>query len=187
MRYELIVDRRELVNGLRRFIRKEVWPSEKAVIAFDGRFFSIKASNRVIVAHAEGTWPGLAYVRSNAIIALALAPPDSEPLRICCDGKRITFGTYAMICAWQPISATLLSLPATPDWVEALSRGYRSTSARNRTCEATPGTLTTKSEQQLARLVAQAVKALSELGIAEEDIRSLLEKRLRGSVRPRDK
>jgi hypothetical protein len=187
MQYELTVDRRELVNGLRRFIRKEVWPSQKAVIGFDGRFFSIKASNRAIVAHAEGTWPGLAYVRSNAIIALALAPPDAEPLRICCDGKRITFGTYAIFCAWQPISSTLLSLPATPDWVEALSRGYRSSSARNRTCEPTQGKITTKSEQQLARLVAQAVKALYELGITEQDIRSLLDKRLRGSVRPNDK
>jgi hypothetical protein len=186
MQYELSVDRRELVNGLRRFIRKEVWPSQKAAIAFDGRFFSIKASNRVIVAHAEGTWPGLAYVRSNAIIALALAPPDAEPIRICCDGKRITFGTYAVVCGWQPISATLLSLPATPDWVEALSRGYRS-SARNSPCDTTARSITAKSEQQLARLVAQAVKTLSELGITEQDIRSLIEKRLKGPIRRNDK
>jgi hypothetical protein len=177
MAYRLAVDRRELVSGLRRFIRAEVWPSQKAVIGFDGRFFSIKAANRVIVAHAHGTWPGLAFVRSNAIVAMALAPPDGEPVRVSCDGKRLRFGSFSVVCAWQPISITLLSLPGAPDWLEALSREYRA--PRSQPCtDGGTDLRVIKSEQQLARLVSRAAKTLAALGITEQDIRSLIESRL---------
>lgn len=187
MAYDLAVDRRELVNGLRRFIRTEVWPSQKAVVGFDGRFFSIRAANRVIVAHAQGTWPGLAYVRANVIIAMALAPPTGEPVRIWCDGKRVRFGSFVVMCAWQPISATLLSLPAAPDWIEALSREYRTGRGQTVVDGAKVGRLV-KSEQQLARLVSRAAKPLAALGVTEEDIRSLIERRLaQRHVRPTDR
>jgi hypothetical protein len=176
MAYDLAVDRRELVNGLRRFIRADVWPSQKAAVAFDGRFFSIKAANRVIVAHAQGTWPGLAYVRANVVIAMAMAPPEGEPVRVSCDGKRLRFGSFAVMCAWQPISATLLSLPAAPDWVEALSREYHACRAQATLGGNPPDRL--RSEQQLARLVSRAARPLAALGITEEDIRSLIQRRL---------
>jgi hypothetical protein len=187
MAYRLAVDRRELVSGLRRFIRAEVWPSQKAVIGFDGRFFSIKAANRVIVAHAHGTWPGLAFVRSNAIVAMALAPPEGEPVRVSCDGKRLRFGSFSVVCAWQPISITLLSLPGAPDWLEALSREYRA--PRSQPCtDGGTEVHVIKSEQQLARLVSRAAKTLAALGITEQDIRSLIENRLaHRHKRPTDK
>ena len=172
MVYDLAVDRRELVKGLRRLIRAEVWPSQKATVAFDGRFFSIKAANRLVVAHARGTWPGIAYVRSNAIVAMAVAPPEGEPVRVTCDGRRLRFGSFVMVCAWEPISSTLLSLPAAPDWLEALSREYR---AQRRGRPRSEGVNT---EQQVAKLVAKAAKALAALGITEQDIRSLIEARL---------
>lgn len=178
MAYRLAVDRRELVSGLRRFIRAEVWPSQKAVIGFDGRFFSIKAANRVIVAHARGTWPGLAFVRSNAIVAMALAPPDGEPVRVSCDGKRLRFGSFSVVCAWQPISVTLLSLPGVPDWLEALSREYRAPRAQTCIDGGSTDVRVIKSEQQLARLVSRAAKTLAALGVTEQDIRSLIESRL---------
>ena len=177
MGYGLAVDRRELISGLRRFIRAEVWPSQKAVIGFDGRFFSIKAANRVIVAHANGTWPGLAYVRPNAIVAMALAPPEGEPVQVSCDGKRLKFGSFTVMCAWQPVSVTLLSLPGAPDWLEALSREYRASRTQS-LLDGSSDYRVIKSEQQLARLVSRAAKPLAALGITENDIRSLIEKRL---------
>jgi len=176
MTYALAVDRRELISGLRRFIRAEVWPSQKAVVAFDGRFFSIRAANRVIVAHAQGIWPGAAYVRANVIVAMALAPPEGEPVRVSCDGKRLRFGSFAVICAWQPVSATLLSLPAAPDWLEALSREYRAgRRGLNGDAKTANGVRT---EQELAKLIARAAKPLAALGITEADIRLLIEQRL---------
>jgi hypothetical protein len=165
MAYGLAVDRRELVNGLRRFIRAEVWPSQKAVISFDGRFFSIKAANRVIVA-------------------MALAPPEGEPVKISCDGKRLRFGSFTVMCAWQPVSVTLLSLPGAPDWLEALSREYRACRAQN-CLDGSSDPRVVKSEQQLARLVSRAAKPLAALGITENDIRSLIEKRLAQRHNPR--
>jgi hypothetical protein len=175
--YRLAVDRRELISGLRRFIRADVWPSQKAIISFDGRFFSIKTANRVIIAHARGAWPGLAYVRSNAIVALALAPPEGEPVRMSCDGKRLRIGSFSVVCAWQPVSMTLLSAPGVPDWLEALSREYRA--GRAQAGDDTSGDRRLiKSEQQLARLISRAVKPLAALGITEQDIRVLIASRL---------
>ena len=55
MDYQLRVDRYDLVEGLKYFkIRRRIKATEKAVLAFDGRYFSIEAFERTVTAKAEG-------------------------------------------------------------------------------------------------------------------------------------
>lgn len=180
MTYQLAVNRHDLLHGLQHFKPKrkkiKVLASRKAVLGFDGRFFSIEALDRIVAAHAEGTWPGLAYISANALLALAIAPPDGDPVIVRCDGQRLSVGSWNVTCEWQPASQSLLKLPAAPDWIEALSLKYRA--ARGHIWAGGYDKDIANAEKQLTKLIARVAKPLSPLGITERDIRSLVEARL---------
>lgn len=177
MQYHLNVDRLDLFEGLKHFkIRRKVRPSEKAILGFDGRFFSIEALDRVIVTKAEGTWPGLAYVGATFVVALAKFPPTVDVVQVTCDGERLRLGPLTVGCTWQPVSHKLLELPASPDWVETLSFKYQV--RRSKIVAAGYGRIIAKAERKLATLIADTAKSLSPLGVTEKDIRLLVENRL---------
>lgn len=187
MDYQLAVERSDLLHGLEHFKPKrkkfKMRGSQKAVLGFDGHFFSIEALDRAIAAHAEGTWPGLAYISCNALLALAIAPPDGDPVIVRCDGHRLSVGSWNVTCEWQPASQTLMALPATPDWVEALSLKYRA--ARGYIVAGGYDKEIRKAEKELTKIIARVTKPLSPLGITEEDLRSLIETRLAERYGPR--
>lgn len=177
MEYQLTVDRYDLSEGLKHFeIRRKVRPSQKAILGFDGRFFSMEALDRVIVAKAEGTWPGIAYVSATFVVALARVPLAVDSVVVTCDGERLRLGPLTVSCTWQPVSHTLLKLPAAPDWVEALSLKYRA----RRSQILTDGYEfdIENAERKLTKLIIRVAKPLAPLGVTEQDIRSLIEGRL---------
>lgn len=187
MDYQLSVDRYDLLEGLKHFKprrkvrasarkRSATSPADVAVLGFDGRFFSIEALDQVIVAKADGVWPGLATVNSNVIVALAVAPPTGDPVSIACNGERLRIGSLTIGCTWQPVSHRLLELPASPDWVEAISIKYRL--RRSQILAKGYGRVIAKAERKLAALIADTAKSLSPLGVTEKDIRLLVENRL---------
>ena len=148
----------------------------KALLAFDGRFLSIEAFERTIVAGAEGDWPGLATISGNALLALVMAPPGGDPLIFEYAEGRLKVGTWAVSCEWQPISHKLLDLPAAPDWVETLALKFYATRAQILAGGYDPQIRL--AERQLDKLVKRTVKGLSAFGVTEQDIRSLIETRL---------
>lgn len=187
MEFQLTVDRYDLLEGLKYFeTRRKIRPTKKrATLAFDGRFFSIEALDRVIVCNASGTWPGLATVNANVVVALAVAPPSGDPVIVAYDGERLRIGSMTVGCTWQPVSYTLLEMPSTPDWIEALSLKYR---ARRSSVLAKGYDLAIeKAEKKLDKLIAKITKQLAPLGVKESDIRSLVDKRFteRYAGRPR--
>lgn len=177
MTYQLSVSGSDLRIGLVHFkTRRKIKPSERAVLAFDGRYFSIEALDKVLVANAEGIWPGIAYVTASVIVALASVPPADEIVQLSCDGERVRFGSLTVGCKWQPVSNTLIRAKAIPDWVEALSLKYRAhrsmmVSGRNKAAIAA-------AESELTKLLKQVAKKLAPVGITESDLRQLVESRL---------
>jgi hypothetical protein len=190
MQYELRVNQNDLLEGLNRFeprnsreLRKlqkvlgKIRGKPMAELAFDGKFFSIEALDRVAVVKAEGEWPGIATVSASVVVAFATAPPPAgDPVIVTCDGEHLRFGSLTVGCTWQSVAHTLLQLPAAPDWIEALSLKYRSTRAQilaggyERDIQ--------KAERKLDKLIKKVVESLSPLGISEQDIQLLVERRL---------
>lgn len=177
MTYQLRVSGSDLRNGLGHFkTRRKIKPSERAVLAFDGRYLSIEALDKVLVASADGIWPGIAYVTASVIVAFASAPPADEIVQLSCDGERVRFGSLTVGCKWQPVSKTLIRANAIPDWIEALSLKYRAhrsmmVSDRSKAAIAV-------AESELTKLLRQVAKKLAPVGVTEEDLRQLVEKRL---------
>lgn len=177
MNYELSVDIHDLIAGLKRFrLRRKIRPTEKAILAFDGRFCSIEALDTVIVANATGVWPGIARFSASVIVALVKFPPANDPFIVSLDGDRLKLGSLNIGCEWQPVSHTLSKLPAAPDWVQALSLKYRAT--RGQILSEGLEEEIAQAERKLAMLITRITKSLSPLGVSENDIRSLVENRL---------
>lgn len=174
-----MVERYDLIHGLQQFkIRRRIRPTEKAILGFDGRFFSIEALERVMVSNATGVWPGLAYISAASIVALARIPPIGDPVKVICNGGRVQIGTLSTGCTWTPVSRTLARLPAAPDWIQALSLKYRATRAEiiNEDMQVE----IQEAERKLALLIAQIAKRMAPLGVTETetDLRKLAEARL---------
>lgn len=177
MTYQLSVNGDDLRNGLGHFkTRRKIKPSERAILAFDGSYLSIEALDKVLVAGADGVWPGIAYVTANMVVAFASAPPTDERIVLGCDGKRVRFGSLTVGCEWQPVSRELMRATAIPDWVEALSLKYRAhrsvmITGRNKAAVA-------EAESKLTKLLELVSKKLAPVGVTAEDLRQLVEKRL---------
>lgn len=177
MDYELCLDFVDVIEGLKKFkIPRKLRPSEKAILAFDGRFCSIEALNVVIVAKATGTWPGIARFSAAAIAALATVPPGRVPFVVRITENQLRLGPVNVGCEWQPASQTLMELPAVPDWIEALSLKYRASRA-----QILSGKLTkeiAQAEHKLEILIRKVGKSLAPLNVTERDIRTLIENKL---------
>jgi hypothetical protein len=189
MQYELRVDRFDLLEGLKRIAPRNSTEARryqklfdnkrgkpKADLAFDGKFLSIEALDNVIVAKAEGVWAGFATVNASLVVALASAPPAGEPVVLACDGEHLRFGPLTVGCTWQSVAHTLLDLPATPDWIEALSFKYRTTRAR--IIKGGFQSQIQEAEHNLDKLIRRVAKSLAPLGVSDQDIRTLVESRL---------
>jgi hypothetical protein len=80
-------------------------------------------------------------------------------------------------CAWQPVSAALANAMPADDWIAALAlrysmpRGRIATDGFKRSVD--------DAERKLSRLVARVAKTLLPLGVTADDIRNLVETRMR--------
>jgi hypothetical protein len=179
MEYQLQVDRYHLLDGLQKFRtrRRRFRASEKALFAFDGRFLSIEALDVVVVAQANGVWPGVASVGVQFVVALARVPPTGEgTIEIACRDNHLKVGSLTVGCEWQPVSHSLLKLPAAPDWIEALSLKYRGT--RGQILAGGHNFSIERAERKLHKVVARAAKLLAPLGVTQQDLRVLVDDRL---------
>ena len=175
MQYELRVNQNDLLEGLKRIAPRNSIEARrlqklinnkrskpKAELAFDGKFLSIEALDRVVVDKAEGTWPGFARVSASVVVALATAPPAGDPVIVACDGEHLRFGSLTVGCTWHSVAHTLLEFPATPDWIETLSFKYRTT--RSRIIKGGFQSKMRDAEQTLDKLIRRVSKSLAPLG-----------------------
>src|SRR5436309_2527983 len=126
MDYRLAVDRRHVVLALRLFERRlrRLKGHERAILGFDGSYFTIEARDTTAIAQAVGAWPGNANVSASLLVALCAMPPAEDPIIVTCDGERVQFGPVKLSCRWQPVSDQLRELPPAADWVRGLMLSY---------------------------------------------------------------
>ena len=177
MDYELLVDGQHLREGAKIFkLRRKVRSSDKATVGFADGYAVISALERGFVARATGLWPGIAQTSAAVWIALGKLPPTGDEIHICYSDGRLKIGNITMHATWLPVSATLLAAPAAPDWVSALSLKYRVPPPEAVALGYT-GQIA-EAERKLSLLLARTAKSLSALGITEEDLHTLVRRRL---------
>jgi hypothetical protein len=80
-----------------------------------------------------------------------------DPLVVHCDGARVWIGSMKIDCQWQPVSQSLMKIPAARDWIAALALRYFLPPGRIATEGLTKEVENT--ERKLARLVARVAGA----------------------------
>lgn len=176
--YELLVDRGHFTQGLKAFrVPRKLRSSARAILGFDGSYFTVEAFDQMFVARATGVWPGNAHVSATLVAALMQAPPPGDPLVVRCDGAKVSIGSMRIDCQWQPVSQALTTAPAARDWIAALALRYLL--PRGRIVTEGLAKEVEDAEHKLALLVAKVSKSLAPLGVTAEDLRSLVETRLR--------
>lgn len=178
MDYRLSVDRANLIRGLilvKKTVRR-VRRAGQATIGFDGSYLSVEAGIVTFLAHAVGAWPGNAIVSDSLVHALAAAPPVDDPVIVTCDGEQLHFGPLKVGCRWQPVSSSLLAVPARREWIESLALKY--TLPRGRIIAEGPGSELHAAERKLSAVVQRVAKSLAPLGVTVGDIEALVDRRL---------
>jgi hypothetical protein len=178
MDYRLSVDRQHLLQGLRIFKKapRKAQQRDRAILGFDGRYLTVEAHDKVFLAHAVGAWPGNASVSATLVHALVDNLPAGDPLIVTCDGEHVTFGPVKVGCRWQPLSSSLLEVPARREWIESLALKY--TLPRGRIIAEGLGSEVAAAERKLDALIRRAAKSLAPFGVTTVDVQDLVERRL---------
>jgi hypothetical protein len=163
-------------------IPRKLRSGNRAVLGFDGSYLTVEVFDQMFVARATGVWPGNARVSATLIAALKQAPPAGDPLLVRYDGERLSIGSMRVDCVWQPVSAALTSAPAARDWIAALALRY--STPRGRIVTDGLANSIADAERKLSQLVARVARSLAPLGVTREDVRNLVETRMRERYLP---
>lgn len=99
MRYELKVNRAELLNGLN-LLRRAAKPKQNmdAILSFEKGNFVVFVNGVSIDASATGEFPGLVRISAAQAINLSKVLPPEDPLTIAHDEDRLHIGPFSMPC-----------------------------------------------------------------------------------------
>ncbi len=176
--YWLTVDRRDLRYGveLLRQTRRSRRFHGDAILGYDGESLTLEAGDQMSRAYATGSWPGNARTSASFFAALAKLSPEAGPVTLACDGQHVDFDKFRFGCRWQPVATASRRTPAAQDWMQRLAISY--TQSRSEIRERGLTADVHEAHDKLARLIARAAKTLVPLGVAAEDIRDLVDRRL---------
>lgn len=178
MRYELKVNRQELLDGLN-LLRKTAKPKKniEAVLSFENGNFVVFVNGVSIEATAEGKFPGMVRIPAVQAITLAKVLPPEDPLTIAHDEKRLYIGTFSMPCAWNNVEPNPIQLPIDAPLPTLL--GLRLKYTDQEIFQSGHSNPLDEAERKRKMLVTKAVNALEPLGVKRPDVEKLVDDAVR--------
>lgn len=174
MRYELNVNRTELIDGLN-LLRKTAKPKKnmEAVLSFETGNFVVFVNGVSIEASAEGEFPGLARIPAAQAITLSKVLPPEDPLTIAHDENRLYIGTFSMPCEWDNVEPHPVQLPI--DAPLPVLLGLRLKYTDQEIFQSGYSNPLDEAARKLKLLITKAANALEPLGVKRSDIEKLVD------------
>jgi len=178
MRYELKVNRKQLLDGLN-LLRKTAKPKEnmQAVLSFEKNNFIVFVNGFSIEASAEGEFPGLVRIPGAQAITLSRVLPAEEPLSIAHDKNRLYIGTFSMPCLWHNVNPQPIQLPIDAPLPTLLGLRLRYTDQE--IFESGYSNPLGEAERKRKMLITKASNALQPLGVKRSDVEKLVDDTVR--------
>jgi hypothetical protein len=178
MRYELKVNRKDLIDGLNR-LRKAAKPKKnmEAVLSFENGNFIVFINGVSLDAQASGEFPGLVRIDASKAISLAKVLPPDDPLTIAHDEKRLYVGTFSLGCTWHNVKAHPVQLPIDPPL--PLLLGLRLKYSHKEIFESGYSNPLGEAEHKAKMLITKAANALESLGVKREDVEKFVDEAVR--------
>lgn len=146
------------------------------LLAFESGFLSIESGDATAVMRASGEWHGRATFSAEALRAIALIPPSTDPVIISYAEGHLLIGSMTIGCRWQSVSEALIYDLEHPSLLDLLVLGRTISRAEMKGSEL--GRKIVRASQQAEKRIKKAVTELAELGVEESEIRALVEARI---------
>lgn len=147
-----------------------------ALLAFESSFLSIESGEATAVMRASGEWHGRATFSAEALRAISMVPPNSDPVVISYAEGHLLIGNMTIGCRWQSVSAALIYDLENPALLDLLVLGRTISRAEMKGSELGRNIL--RASKQAEKRIQKAVSELSELGVEEAEVRALVEARI---------
>ena len=155
----------------------------RALFAFESGFLSIESGDTTAVMRASGEWHGRATFSPEALRALASFPPNVDPIIITYAEDHLLIGNMTIACRWHMVSDALIHNLENPDLVDLLV--LERTIPRAELKGSPLGRRIMAAVQRAEQRIQKAVTQLADLDVTEDEIRSLVEKKLDSRMKPR--
>lgn len=178
MRYELKVNRKELIDGLN-FLRKVAKPKEsmKVLLSCEEGNFVVCVNGVSIDAEASGEFPGFVHISAAQAINLSRVLPPEDPLTIALDGDRLFIGSLSITCVWDDVEPNLIQLPINASLPTVL--GLKLKYTEQEISQSGLSNLLSEAEEKQKLLILKAAKVLESLGVARGDVERLVDETVR--------
>lgn len=178
MKYELRVNRTDLVDGLTKF-RKLVKRKTKndALLSFDGGVFVVSLEGISIESRAEGQFPGLVRIPGVKALTLSKILPAEDLLTFAHDEQRLYVGTFSMPCTWMEGTPKVIQVPADAPLTHLL--GLKLNCSDEEISKSGLASAVGNAEVTRRNLERQAAHTLEPLGVNLSDVGTLVEHCLR--------
>ena len=174
----------EFREGLKPF-RSKKYKAGQVLLAFENGFLSLESDSVKTVMRATGQWEGRARFSAEILRALAMVPPLQNPVTISYAQNRILIEGMTIACTWEldrdddidfMIESTLH--PSIIDFL-AMDR------VAKRVKVGQPGMSQQirSAKEKMERRVKNAASQLLDLDISEEEIRSLVDKKIEARIK----
>lgn len=122
MKYELRVNRADLVQGLTKLAKlvKRKTKSD-ALLNLDHGMLVVSLDGISIESPAKGKFPGLVRIPGVKALTLFKILPTEDPLTVAHDRERLYLGTFSVPCVWFAGEPKLVNVPADAPIVHLLS------------------------------------------------------------------
>ena len=178
----LAVEKKPFLNALKSLrISVRARQKDEAILSFADGLLSIKMQDSVVHVPATGTWTGSAKIVARTLIPIVTFPPDSDPLPLRFQGERFYVAGWSVNGTWHAEGVQELVVPENANSLEiaALRRRYTDGQLED------AGLLqeVRNAEQTVKSQLALVAKALVDVGISEDDLHALVERKLDGLTR----
>lgn len=180
MRYDLRVNRPELVESLKRLSKlvKRKTKSD-ALLSVANGMLVVSLDGISIETSAEGKFPGLVRIPGAKALTLSKILPSEDPLTIGHDRQRFYVGTFSMPCAWLKGEPKPIQVPTDAPLTHLL--GLKLKHSDEQISKSGLGSAVAAAQSTRMKLERQAAHILEPLGVNLTDIRTLVENCLRHS------
>lgn len=184
---ELSVDLKEFNHamkifkvGMERKNAKKKQLTLPAMLSFNDGFLSIESDDKIIVVRATGEWNGKAQFSQSTIKALALVPPNVNPVIISYAEERISIATMTVSCDWESASKALIDKLTNPSMLDifAMWRTQPAVELRAQGIDKQHKL----AQEKMMKVTASASKKLEEFEITQQDLLNLIEAKVKAKI-----
>jgi hypothetical protein len=173
----------EFVIGLKPFRSKRHAPGQ-VLLAYEGGFLSFESNEVKTVMRAKGCWEGRASFSAEIMRALAMVPPSQNPVTISYAQDHILIAGMTIACSWDSGCDDdidiLVDEALNPSIIDFLAMDR--TARRAKVGQSGISQKIRGAKQKMERRIKNAYAQLSDLGITEQEIRSLVEAKIEARI-----